>query len=53
VQPQVLKDHKPIDSSAFDEDALEVLEQAVPHKVKDTGGPESDPASAPKAEPVR
>ncbi len=42
VQPPELKDGKPVDSTCFDEDSLEVLAQAAPHAVKDTGGPQPE-----------
>lgn len=51
VQTKELKDGKPQDSVGFDEDALEVIEQAEPHKVKDTGGPQPEPQR--RAEPTR
>lgn len=43
VQPEKMKDGKPIDALWFDEDALEILKQAAPHKMKNTGGPQPVP----------
>lgn len=51
VQPVELKDGKPVEQSGFDEDALEVIDAAVPHKVKDTGGPQNEPSR--RKDPVR
>jgi hypothetical protein len=45
VKPIELKDGKPQESVGFDEDALEVLDQAKPHEMKTTGGPGDTPAS--------
>lgn len=44
VQSQVLKDGKPVESLSADEDQLEVLVQASPQVIKDTGGPRDEPA---------
>jgi hypothetical protein len=42
LQAQELKDGKPVEHIACDEDAIEVLEQAEPHVLKETGGPRDD-----------
>jgi hypothetical protein len=44
VQSREMKDGKPVEALGFDEDALEVIDAAVPHKVKDTGGPQNEPS---------
>lgn len=44
LQPTELKDGRPVDTCHFDEDALEVIEQAAPHVVKPTGGPQPEVA---------
>lgn len=44
VQAQELKDGKPVDMIGADEDELEVLDQAEPHAVKSTGGPQREPS---------
>jgi hypothetical protein len=46
VQADKLSDGKPGDGQGFDEDALQVLKAAEPHKVKDTGGPQPTPSRA-------
>lgn len=46
VQPQGVKDGKPQEGSGFDEDALEVLPEALPASVKNTGGPQVEPPRA-------
>ncbi len=46
VQSREMKDGKPVEALGFDEDALEVVTQAEPHKVKDTGGPQNEPSRA-------
>lgn len=58
VQPQNVKNEKPVDSVVFDEDQLQVLEEQaiVPITVRranrlTTGGPRSDPTN--RADPVR
>lgn len=51
VQPVELKDGKPVEGTSFDEDALEVLIEAPPHEVKDTGGPQREPSR--RKDPVR
>lgn len=43
VSSTELKDGKRLEAEYFDEDALDIVQQAVPHKVKDTGGPQNDP----------
>ena len=52
VQSQEMKDGKPVDALAFDEDALEVLIDVKPHNVKSTGGPGRD-ATASRKDPSR
>lgn len=42
VQPPELKDGKPVETTCFDEDALEVVAAVAPHTVKDTGGPQPE-----------
>lgn len=44
VKPKELKDGKPQENVGFDEDALEVIDQAAPHEMKRTGGPGDKPA---------
>lgn len=52
VQSQEMKDGKPVESMAFDEDALELLttnnEHVRGHKPATTGGPETRKAAAPR-----
>lgn len=47
LQSQALKDGKPVDSHCIDEDALDLVVAAPPHKVRDTGGPTPSPTRAP------
>lgn len=42
LQSQEMKDGKPVGALALDEDAIEVIEAAPPHKMKRTGGPGRD-----------
>lgn len=49
VQSQEMKDGKPVEPMNFDEDAIEIVEAAPPHKMKSTGGPQPD---APRARNV-
>jgi hypothetical protein len=42
VQPQELKDGRPVESVAFDEDQLEVLEVAKSFEVRIAGGDRTD-----------
>lgn len=39
IQSQELKDGKPVESLGVDEDAIEIIVAAEPHKVRNTGGP--------------
>lgn len=38
LQARELKDGKPVDTHYLDEDAIQLLEAAEPHHVRDTGG---------------
>lgn len=42
LQAQELKDGKPVESWTIDEDAIELLKDVAPHKVRPTGGPRAD-----------
>lgn len=47
VQSKEMKDGKPVEALAFDEDALNVKKTVGEEKVKDTGGPRTDATRAP------
>lgn len=50
VQPQELKDGKPVEVSCFDEPQLDLLEAETPANAErktDTGGPRNEPARGP------
>ncbi len=55
IEPQELKDGKPIEAETFDEQRVEVVESMEPHQSSDataiTGGPQNDPSQRP--DPVR
>jgi hypothetical protein len=43
VQPEGLKDGKPIETIHYDEDAVEPLDKGIPGTVNNTGGPQPEP----------
>jgi hypothetical protein len=43
IQAQTLKDGKPVEAMSIDEDSVDILKAAPPHKVKETGGPQPTP----------
>lgn len=43
IQPQTLKDGKPVDSVSFDEPQVQVLKSAKVPTTSDTGGPAPEP----------
>lgn len=47
LQAQELKDGAPVASHYLDEDAIDLLEAAEPHRVSDTGGDAPPPQRAP------
>jgi hypothetical protein len=51
VQAKELKDGKPIEPIGGDEDQFEIVTQAEPHAVSETGGPYVEPPR--RAEPMR
>lgn len=55
IEPEELKDGKPIEPETFDEQRVEVVESRDPHQSSDavaiTGGPQDDPMQRPN--PVR
>lgn len=44
LQPAELKDGKPVDSSVFDIQQIELIEAAKPRAVDPTGGPRDEPS---------
>ena len=55
IEPEELKDGKPIESETFDEQRIEVIESRTPHQSSESvaviGGPHDDPVQRP--DPVR
>ena len=51
IEPEELKDGKPIEAETFDEQRIEVIESRSPYQSSDavaiTGGPQDDPAQRP------
>jgi hypothetical protein len=47
LQAQELKDGKPIETVCVDQDAVEIVEEAPPHKMSERGGDAPSPTRAP------
>ena len=43
IQPQEMREGKPIDAHSFDIEQITVLEQTIPEPAKNAGGPKPDP----------